>query len=129
MNVYPKQLEIKGSISEGSAKLIIPTLEGDMKASLGDYIIKGVQGEFYPCKPEIFEATYEEVYSTSEELVFEKCKPEVGGQYWLDDNKEEYGTVTKIDGKVTWFAAKSKHYEGDENGLIPLSFDTYYPVY
>lgn len=39
--------------------LIIKTLEGDMMAKCGDYIIKGVQGEFYPCKPDIFEATYE----------------------------------------------------------------------
>ena len=38
--------------------LTIETLEGDMRAELGDYIIKGVQGEFYPCKPEIFNATY-----------------------------------------------------------------------
>ncbi|MFS7413371.1 hypothetical protein AB6889_12265 [Carnobacterium maltaromaticum] len=37
----------------------IRTLEGDMKISEGDYIIKGVQGEFYPCKPDIFELTYE----------------------------------------------------------------------
>ena len=37
----------------------IPTLEGEMAASIGDYIIKGIQGEFYPCKPDIFEATYE----------------------------------------------------------------------
>lgn len=39
--------------------LIIKTLEGDMKASVGDYIIKGVNGEFYPCKPDIFEKTYD----------------------------------------------------------------------
>ena len=39
----------------------IETLEGIMKASFGDYIIKGVKGEFYPCKPDIFQATYEEV--------------------------------------------------------------------
>jgi hypothetical protein len=37
----------------------IDTLEGRMKASTNDYIIKGVQGEFYPCKPDIFELTYE----------------------------------------------------------------------
>ena len=37
----------------------IPTLEGVMTASEGDYVIRGVAGEFYPCKPEIFEATYE----------------------------------------------------------------------
>jgi hypothetical protein len=41
--------------------LIIPTLEGDMTASKGDWIIKGVRGEFYPCKPDIFTATYEPV--------------------------------------------------------------------
>lgn len=37
----------------------IQTLEGVMTAELGDWIIKGVKGEFYPCKPDIFEATYE----------------------------------------------------------------------
>lgn len=42
-------------------KLVIETLEGSMTASIGDYIIKGVKGEFYPCKPDIFEKTYEEV--------------------------------------------------------------------
>jgi hypothetical protein len=39
--------------------VVIATLEGDMTASPGDWIIKGVKGEFYPCKPDIFEATYE----------------------------------------------------------------------
>jgi hypothetical protein len=39
----------------------IRTLEGVMRAELGDWIIKGVQGEFYPCKPDIFAATYEAV--------------------------------------------------------------------
>lgn len=37
----------------------IDTLEGVMTANEGDYIIKGIQGEYYPCKPDIFEATYE----------------------------------------------------------------------
>lgn len=41
--------------------LVISTLEGDMRANVGDWIIKGVQGEFYPCKPDIFEATYNPV--------------------------------------------------------------------
>ena len=44
--------------------LVIATLEGSMRASIHDFIIKRVQGEFYPCKPDIFAATYEEV-STS----------------------------------------------------------------
>ena len=39
--------------------LFIKTLEGTMTAEIGDYIIKGIKGEFYPCKPDIFEATYE----------------------------------------------------------------------
>jgi hypothetical protein len=41
--------------------LVIKTLEGEHIASIGDYIIKGVKGEFYPCKPDIFEQTYEPV--------------------------------------------------------------------
>ena len=41
--------------------LIIPTLEGDHEAKPGDYIIQGVQGEIYPCKPDIFAATYEPI--------------------------------------------------------------------
>jgi hypothetical protein len=39
--------------------MVIKTLEGDHICSRGDFIIKGVKGEFYPCKPDIFEATYE----------------------------------------------------------------------
>ena len=42
-------------------RLRIPTLEGHIWANVGDYIIKGVRGEFYPCKPDIFEATYDPV--------------------------------------------------------------------
>jgi len=41
----------------------IKTLEGEMRASLGDWIIQGVKGEIYPCKPDIFAATYEAVPS------------------------------------------------------------------
>lgn len=37
----------------------IPTLEGVMRAEVGDFIIKGIKGEFYPCKPEIFVESYE----------------------------------------------------------------------
>lgn len=46
---------------EPEPKLLIETLEGTMSASEGDYIIKGISGEFYPCKPDIFHKTYEEV--------------------------------------------------------------------
>lgn len=41
--------------------VVITTSEGAMTVSPGDYIIKGIKGEFYPCKPDIFEATYDSV--------------------------------------------------------------------
>ena len=41
--------------------LMIKTLEGEHKASIGDFIIKGITGEFYPCKPNVFEKTYIQV--------------------------------------------------------------------
>ncbi len=42
-----------------NSQVFIQTLEGEMTASPQDWIIKGIKGEFYPCKPDIFEATYE----------------------------------------------------------------------
>ena len=42
-----------------NAHILIETLEGKMRCDIGDWIIKGVKGEFYPCKPDIFKATYE----------------------------------------------------------------------
>jgi len=51
--------------TDGSKRLTIPTLEGDHTAELNDFIIKGVMGELYPCKPDIFKKTYytEEEYA------------------------------------------------------------------
>ena len=46
---------------DGIATCVIPTLEGQHIATEGDWIIKGVNGEYYPCKPDIFEKTYEKV--------------------------------------------------------------------
>lgn len=45
--------------SSGRMGMLIPTLEGIMVAQEGDWVIRGVKGELYPCKPDIFEATYE----------------------------------------------------------------------
>lgn len=50
-----------GEIGRACNKLYIKTLEGVMEAKVGDYVIKGVNGEFYPCKPDIFEKTYEKI--------------------------------------------------------------------
>jgi hypothetical protein len=46
--------------------LIINTLEGEMRVSLNDWIIKGIEGEFYPCKPDIFDKTYTQVFDEEE---------------------------------------------------------------
>ena len=53
MNIQPSFDDYKAPI------LLIPTLEGEMICRIGDWIIRGVNGEFYPCKPDIFEKTYE----------------------------------------------------------------------
>lgn len=53
-----EKFEFRGG---GNALVLINTLEGWMTASPGDWIIRGVQGEVYPCKPDIFEMTYERV--------------------------------------------------------------------
>ena len=50
---------VGGDLEVRNGEVIIATLEGAMHASAGDWIIKGVHGEFYPCKPDIFEKTYE----------------------------------------------------------------------
>ena len=57
----PEVLDFIGTTGRMSAdgSLFIDTLEGTMRAYSGDWIIRGVKGEFYPCKPEIFTATYE----------------------------------------------------------------------
>lgn len=59
-DIFLKKWDDYESIVLGDG-LDINTLWGRMKASIGDYIIKGVNGEFYPCKPDIFAKTYEEV--------------------------------------------------------------------
>jgi len=53
-------------VSHGQGDLYIKTLEGEMLVSVGDYVIQGVQGELYPCKPDIFELTYEKVEVNNE---------------------------------------------------------------
>lgn len=70
-NIYQKNLPVwaidgimDGFISSDEKypdKCCIRTIEGDMRATSGDYIIKGVKGEFYPCRKDIFESTYEPV--------------------------------------------------------------------
>jgi hypothetical protein len=70
--------------------LTINTLEGDMKASIGDYIIKGVNGEFYPCKPDIFNKTYHESNSPNAQEFEEVVSPIIK---YLAQNFNPYTTV------------------------------------
>ena len=58
---WAKEYNVTVICKRGSDEITIPTLEGDHKAKPGDYVVKGVKGEFYPCKPDIFEMTYEVV--------------------------------------------------------------------
>lgn len=68
-------------------KIIIKTLEGEMTATDGDYIIKGIKGEFYPCKADIFEATYE--------------KYEVAVENKDSDTKKEEIFAVMVEGRQT----------------------------
>jgi hypothetical protein len=56
---FPEHMKEYWPNYEGYHKHIIDTLEGEMSVQINDWIIKGVNGEFYPCKPDIFEETYE----------------------------------------------------------------------
>lgn len=61
------QLFIGKYINDKNGSLPIKTLEGVMFAKKGDYIIKGIKGEFYPCKKDIFEKTYEEAEESKDD--------------------------------------------------------------
>lgn len=80
-------------------QLVIQTLEGTMRAFVGDWIIKGVKGEFYPCKPDIFEATYEK--ASQPKNLTSQAADLMDLAYKLDDYSA--GTV-RMDGgvDVTW---------------------------
>jgi hypothetical protein len=55
--------------------LLVPTLEGPLRAAAGDWLIRGVQGEFYPCKPDIFAATYEPAGESSVDPTRRPARP------------------------------------------------------
>lgn len=62
--ISPFSNKITGQVEN---MLLVKTLEGEMIASPGDFIIKGIEGEFYPCSPDVFEKTYEIVESDGKE--------------------------------------------------------------
>lgn len=68
LNIVKKPIVIEAYQTD--KEMIIHTLEGDMKASVGDYIITGLRGEQYPCKPDIFNKTYEKVRNSNESYCY-----------------------------------------------------------
>ena len=58
-NMYDVAGWCSGEADAFTPCVLIYTMEGEMRAGMGDYVIRGVQGEFYPCKPDIFAQTYE----------------------------------------------------------------------
>lgn len=105
------QFEIDGE----EVVLIVHTLEGDMKARPGDYIVKGVDGEFYPIKKEIFEKTYREAKKPDPNAVCFKdglnCEEE-----WIEQEKELE--------KSEWVCVKKDRLEN----LIEHSYETSCPL-
>ncbi len=74
---YHEHLMDGNLIAHPDPYILISTLEGRMSASKGDWVIRGVKGEFYPCKPDIFAATYEPVqYGMEQGYPFGKLDPD-----------------------------------------------------
>ena len=84
--------------------LVIHTLEGDHHASPGDYIIKGVNGEFYPCKPDIFAKTYESATLTppNEWVSVDKKLPKCGVPVLIGNPHWDYPVVANYAGSGVW---------------------------
>jgi hypothetical protein len=59
LGAVDEQMLYATDVNGQNPEMVISTLEGEMTAKPGDWIIKGVKGEFYPCKPDIFAATYD----------------------------------------------------------------------
>jgi hypothetical protein len=79
--------------------IAIPTLEGTMHATVGDWIIRGVQGEFYPCKPDIFAATYDSVADAPQEATAEAA------ELTVEANMIEQDAIRKINAGALLIAA------------------------
>lgn len=84
---------------------VIHTLEGDMKASIGDYIITGVNGEQYPCKPDIFQKTYDKVKMTG--LTFGEAIESVkNGERCARSNWNGKGQYIELATSISYINAK-----------------------
>lgn len=95
----------------------INTLEGKMVANPGDYIIKGVAGEFYPCKQDIFNATYEPIQNTEREPGSYPAKSVVKGDEILFCGKKYVVTMTGHSGENITLTL-------DDGSIMPVRPDT-----
>lgn len=80
--------------------LYIVTLEGNMRVRKGDYIIRGVHDEYYPCKPDIFEETYEEAVDLNDERMNVRVEPE---KPFFKTYSEEPTLENTEDGDMVWY--------------------------
>ena len=98
-------------------QLIIHTLEGDMKASVNDYIIRGLNGEYYPCKPDIFEKKYSPINNKSNEFI----------EYIVQKLLRKY--ITKIQKELSELKYesldKTRYISEDQITTIPYSRSSY----
>jgi len=90
----------KTSYFEDTNDLSIFTLEGDMKAKIGDWIIKGVKGEYYPCKPDIFESTYEPLVFTYSKMGCKEPLCGSGGMPFVPTVVSEAGVICPVCGSI-----------------------------
>lgn len=105
-------LDEHGVIHRHDAGLIIVTLEGNMQADPGDWIIKGVKGEFYPCKPDIFEATYEPVHEAI--LLPERMEGHLAmrGIHYVETNERVAAIESDL---ITRFRSRAERRKGKLN--------------
>ncbi len=85
----PDFSKTSGVTSPGPVVMFIETLEGTHRADEGDWIIKGIKGEFYPCKPDIFEATYRSAAALD-------MRPEFAGHRLTDAGVEAAKAISSI---------------------------------
>ncbi|MFZ3286616.1 MAG: hypothetical protein WA191_07170 [Telluria sp.] len=109
--------------SLGSQKVGIPTLEGTMIADIGDWIIKGVNGEFYPCKPDIFELTYSATPAPAPGPILsdERTLFEAAARKGLDTAISGFDFQRNDDDEYKWFATRRLYEFWKEAGRTALA--------
>lgn len=110
--------------------IIIHTLEGDMRAEIGDWIIRGVKGEYYPCKPDIFSMTYEPVALAAKPKLSVDQRVRILGDAF--PGSDERADIAARGQEATVFDSVSDDgcwlVETDEHDLLPVTVDEIQPL-